>query len=124
MSHHSTKTRNPRRAKIAAVLAVAGALAVPGLASAAQSDVSIQAQQGGFFGYVHSPKQKCEQGRTVQLFKVRSGDDRLIGTDLAQPNGPDSQWFVNTNKPGSFYAHIDAKGNCAAATSPVVQAQA
>jgi hypothetical protein len=121
MSHHSTKSR---RAKIAAVLAVAGALAVPALAGAAQSDVSIQAEQGGFFGYVHSPKQNCELNRTVELFKVRAGDDKLIGTDTAQPNGPDSQWFVNTNKPGSFYAHIAKKGNCAAATSPVVQAQA
>ena len=111
------------RARIAAVVAVAGALALPALAGAAGTSVSIEAQQGGFFGYVHSSKQSCELNRQVSLYKVKNGTDRLVGTDTAQPNGPDSMWSINTNKPGSFYAQVAQKGNCAAATSPVVQSQ-
>ena len=119
----TTPRRRPSLRRVAVGLAVLGALAVPSLASAAGTSVSIEAEQGGFFGYVHSPKQTCELNRTVQLYKVRSGNDKLMGTDTAQPNGPDSQWFVNTNKSGSFYAMVPAKGNCAAATSPVVPSQ-
>jgi hypothetical protein len=103
----------------AAVLCVGGALAAPAMA-ATPTTVSIQAEQGGFFGYVHSSKQKCELNRTVELHK-RNGE--LIGTDLAQPNGPDSQWFVNTGRSGKFYAYVPATGSCAAATSPLVHSQ-
>jgi hypothetical protein len=103
----------------AAVLCVGGALASPALA-AAPTSVSIEAQQGGFFGYVHSSKQTCEYNRTVELHK-RTG--ALVGSDLAQPNGPDSQWSINTGRSGRFYVTVAAKGHCAAATSQLVHSQ-
>ena len=104
------------RKLIASVLAVTvcGALVFAGIAvaSSANTKVTIQAQQGGFFGYVHTKKsasEKCENGRKVILYKQKGSDqkpsqDSKIGTDIAQPNGPDSMWSINTDKSGKFYA--------------------
>ena len=105
---------------IVAALAVCGVVAMAGtaLASAANTSVSIHAQSGGFFGYVHSSKQaKCENGRKVALYK-QTGDnhnlrnDTKIDTDIAQPNGPDSMWSINTNRQGRFYAHVGSTPDC------------
>ena len=112
-------TKIRRTVLAAAVLCVGGAFAAPAMA-ATPTTVSIEAQQGGFFGYVHASKQKCELNRTVELHK-RNGE--LIGTDLAQPNGPDSMWSINTGRSGRFYATVAAKGHCAAATSQLVHSQ-
>ncbi len=120
------------RKLIAAVLAVAmcGALVFAGIAvaSGAKTKVTIQAQQGGFFGYVHSKKQNCEAGRKVILYKQKGSeqrprDDTKIGTDIAQPNGPDSMWSINTNKSGKFYAKAPKKPGCAAGFSDTVHSQ-
>ena len=101
-------------------LTVGGALAAPAIAEAqtTPTTVSIQAEQGGFFGYVQSSKQSCELNRTVKLHQHNGG---LIGSDLAQPNGPDSMWQIKTDRSGHFYAHVQAKGLCAAATSRLVR---
>ncbi|CAN5517965.1 hypothetical protein BH10ACT11_BH10ACT11_20640 [soil metagenome] len=111
--------RNIRNSAVA-VLAIAGVVAAPAAANAstAPTSVSIQAQVGGFFGYVHSTKSKCET-TTVTLFKANG---RKIGSDLAQPNGPDGMWSINTNGHGKFFAKVGAKNGCAAATSKTVEA--
>jgi len=123
------------RKLIAGVLAVTvcGALVFAGIAvaSGANTRVTIQAQQGGFFGFVHTRKsasEKCENGRTVILYKQKGSDqkpsqDTKIGTDIAQPNGPDSQWSINTNKSGKFYAKAPKKPGCAAGFSDTVHSQ-
>jgi hypothetical protein len=105
---------------IVAALAVCGVVAMAGiaLADAAKTRVTIEAQSGGFFGYVHSSRQeRCENGRKVGLFKQKGDHHRLrhdtkIGTDTAQPNGPDSMWSINTDKQGKFYAHVGKKPGC------------
>jgi hypothetical protein len=117
----------------AVIVALCGALVFAGiaLAHAARTKVTIQAQQGGFFGYVHtrnSAAQRCEAGRKVILFKQKGSSrdprqDKKIGTDIAQPNGPDSQWSVNTNKSGLFYAKAPRKPGCKAGYSPTVHSQ-
>ena len=101
------------RKLIAAVLAVTvcGALTFAGIAvaSGANTRVTIQAQQGGFFGFVHTKKsasEKCENGRKVILYKQKGSeqkprDDTKIGTDIAQPNGPDSSGRSTPTSPGS-----------------------
>ena len=116
-------------------LFAAGALAavVAGTAVAATggipTKVTIQAQQGGFFGYVHSSKQNpCELNRKVKLFKQTGAQqkphaDMLVGTDIAQPNGPDSMWSINTNAQGNFYARTPATSTCAAGTSKTIHSQ-
>jgi hypothetical protein len=97
---------------LAALVVSTASVAVAGTALAAgtATKVTIQHQQGGFFGYVHSADQPCEAGRVVKLYKVtgdkpKPSDDKLIGKDTAQPNGPDSMWSINTSaKHGDFYA--------------------
>jgi hypothetical protein len=120
-----------RKLSVAVVIAlVCGAVAFAGIAfaGAVRTKVTIQAQQGGFFGYVHSRKQSCEAGRKVALYRQkgsspdRSVDDK-IGTDIAQPNGPDSQWSVNTNKHGMFYAFAHRIQGCKKGMSETVRSQ-
>ena len=111
------------RATAATGLALVAALAIPTFAAGASTDLSIQAQQGGFFGFLSSPKHQCELNRKVNLYKVRHGADKKIGSDVAQPNGPDSQWSVNTNKSGKFYAKVRATDTCGKAVSQVVHSQ-
>jgi hypothetical protein len=116
---------------IVAALAVCGVVAMAGiaLADAANTRVTIEAQSGGFFGYVHSSRQeRCENGRNVGLFK-QQGDhhrprhDTKIGTDTAQPNGPDSMWSINTDKQGRFYAHVGKKPGCKSDFSKTVHSE-
>ena len=116
-----------RITKFAAVLAVA-VVAVMAIASVAfagtKTSVSIEAQQGGFFGYVHSPKQDpCELNRKVKLYKVKRSGDVKVGTDIAQPNGPDSQWSINTDLSGKFYAKVPATDKCDKAVSDTVHSR-
>ncbi len=117
------------------VLAVAacGALVFAGsaLAADAPTKVTIQAEQGGFFGYVHtknSAASQCEANRKVVLYQQTGSSQRprldtKIGSDIAQPNGPDGQWFVNTNKSGKFYAKALPKTGCLVGFSPTVHSQ-
>ena len=115
----------------AAIVAVCGPAALAGTAGAsggAATTVTIQAQQGGFFGYVKSHNQQCEAGRKVALFKEtgsvqKPSQDIKIGSDIAQPNGPHSMWSINTNKSGRFYAHVRATPGCQAAFSKTVHSQ-
>ena len=88
--------------------------------------VSIKHQSGGFFGYVHSSKQDpCELNRKVYLYKLKGNgydpkNDKLIGSDVAQPNGPDSMWSINTNaNRGDFYAFVHKTSSCSKAFSKV-----
>ncbi len=116
---------------IVAALAVCGVVAMAGiaLADAAKTKVTIEAQSGGFFGYVHSSRQeRCENGRNVGLFKQHGDHHRLrhdtkIGTDTAQPNGPDSMWSINTDKQGRFYAHVGKKPGCRSDFSRTVHSE-
>lgn len=103
-----------------AALALAAGLVAPATSSAAATTVTIEAQVGGFFGYVSSSDQNCEYNRTVTLYKVKgNGKTKAVGSDLAQPNGPDSMWSINTNKRGKFVAKVPAMGSCSAATSVI-----
>jgi len=125
---------NAKRLAAAVVgAAMCGALVFASFAIAegAKTTVTIQAEQGGFFGYVHtkrSASEKCENGRKVILYKQngstqKPSQDTKIGTDIAQPNGPDSQWNVNTNKSGKFYAKAPKKPGCATGFSETVHSQ-
>lgn len=118
-------------AVVAAAMCGALVFASMAIADAAKTKVTIQAEQGGFFGYVHtkgSASEKCENGRKVILYKQNGSDqkpsqDTKIGTDIAQPNGPDSQWFVDTTKSGKFYAKAPKKPGCATGYSDTVHSQ-
>ena len=119
-------------AVVAALVICAGLVfASIALASAAKTKVSIEAEQGGFFGFVHtkrSASEECENGRKVVLYKQKGSEqkphrDKKIGSDIAQPNGPDSQWQVSTDKSGKFYAKAPAKNGCKAGYSDTVHSE-
>ncbi len=107
-----SKKLRTRRNRVVATLAAVGLLAIPVAAFGDNATLSIEAQSSGFFGNLHSSKHSCELGRTVKLFKVSNKGDKLIGTDEAQPNGPDSMWSINTNKSGNFYAKVHKTDKC------------
>ncbi len=119
--------------RIAGVVSVlclfVGMAAVTGAREPAKTKVTIHAEAGGFFGYVHSPKQDpCELNRKVKLYKQRGSEqnrrvDKKIGTDVAQPNGPDSQWNINTNKSGKFYAFTKRVAGCKGDYSKTVHSE-
>jgi hypothetical protein len=94
----------------------------------ARTKVSIEAEAGGFFGFVHSPKHSCELNRKVKLYKQKGSEqnrrvDQKIGSDVAQPNGPDSQWNINTEKSGKFYAFTKRVSGCKGDYSKTVHSE-
>jgi hypothetical protein len=104
-----------------AALAIGAGTAIAGTSS---TSVSIEAQSIGFFGYVHSSKSSCESGRRVKLYKVkRHAKDPKVGSDIAQPNGPDSMWSINTDLSGKFYAKVPATDKCDKAVSDTVHSE-
>jgi hypothetical protein len=116
-----TRTRKTR-AVLAAVAATA--VAVTGLAgtadAATKSKVTIQAEAGGFHGYVKSSKPSCVANRTVKVYNAKTG--QAILTDTTEDDG---QW--DTGNPGirtgSYFAKVTKSPGCKAATSKTVQAQ-
>ena len=103
-------------------------VALAGVASAATSTkVTIQVEERGFSGHVKSREEEaCEAGRKVTLYKQTGRKrnprrDRKIGTDIAQPNGPDSMWSIGTDESGRFYAYVKKTARCAAAYSRTVR---
>lgn len=110
-------------------VAITGVLGVSGANAAGLTDtsVSITGNNGDYYGYVHSSKSSCEAGRTVKVYKLQGSkpkpkNDLLIGTDTAQPNGPDSMWSIGNSgyKHGKFYARTAATSHCAKALSKVI----
>lgn len=116
------------RKLIPTVLAIAacGGLVLAGTAIAADAPttVTIKAPGGDVYGTVKSPKpQKCANGRKVSVFKVKSGKDEKVGSDIAQANNNEYQW--NIGQPGvngDIYARARAIDGCEADKSPVVNA--
>jgi hypothetical protein len=123
-----------RRATIAlaACLLAAAALAVPAVAGGgAKTKVTIQAESGGFFGFVKSSNpDKCANGRKVKLYKQLGSEqdphnDQKVGSDIAQPNGDGYMWSTgNTGSHGGkFYARAGRIKGCKADNSPTIKAQ-
>ena len=111
-------------------IAVTGVLGAGSAAAAGQAEtsVSIKGNNGDYYGYVHSSKSSCESNRTVKVYKMngsnpKPANDMLIGSDTAQPNGPDGMWSIGNSgyKHGSFYARTAATPKCAKAISKVIE---
>jgi hypothetical protein len=116
------------------ILIATAAIAISGIASSgaaaatkAPTDVSIKGSNGDYYGYVHSPKSSCESNRTVNVFKMvgQSPDpssDQKIGSDTAQPNGPDGMYSIGNSgyKHGKFYAQVKKNTECQGDLSPVI----
>jgi hypothetical protein len=107
-----------------ALLAVALAVALLPSASAASASYSTQVivslKVPAFHGTLKSSKSACATGRTVKLFREKSGPDRLLGTDRSNAK---TKWSIPLGKKltsGSYYAKAPAKGNCRSAKSKVL----
>jgi hypothetical protein len=125
------------RTKGLITFALAGAcavLALPSVAGAAQSGVTIKGataiqRGGGFEGWVYSPKPgKCADGRTVKLFKQKGKkpnpkQDKKVDTAQAQKKANGKyKWEMRHYgpQPGQYYARIPKTSACQADNSPTV----
>jgi hypothetical protein len=91
----------------ALALAIPGALIGQTTANAAPASVSIAYSAKAFHGSVESSRARCERNRTVSVFKVRPGDDRLVGQDNTNRSGGYRVQEQGAN--GRFYAKVARK---------------
>ncbi len=106
-------THNHLRGRIARIVATGAAalavlVALPGAASAdTQTTVSLDPQQGGFYGYVDSPDPGCELNRTVELYRVKKNKQlKLVTSTGAVPIGERSYWSLAATKSGKYVAQV------------------
>lgn len=95
------------------------ALALPASASAATaSKVIISFKLPAFNGKVQSSKASCKKNRTVKLYRVKAGPDKLLGTDRTNKKG---KWLIPAKlKSGNYYAKAPKRGKCAADKSGIL----
>lgn len=124
------KTRFLAVAVAAAAVALTGLAGTASAAGRAPTKVLIQAESGGFFGSVKSPKLECKSERTVVLYKQlgskqRPATDEEVGMDTAQANRDGYEW--NMGNPGlhsgRYYARALPTPFCKAANSVTLRAQ-
>ncbi len=102
--------RGTRQRIFAGVIVASMALVIPmslmGQAHTFTADSRVTARYGPvvhkFLGEVFSARKVCRVERTVNLFKVRLGPDRFVGSDLTNASGV---WKIpRANPHGNFYA--------------------
>ena len=130
---NSTKVRTAIAAlaiAVTAFTAVASADAGnrrPKDAGKAETKVSIKGDNGDYYGYVKCSDGDCGPTRKVKVFKQLGSSpspkpDKEIGSDIAQPNGPDGMWSIGNSgfKHGEFYAKVGKTSLCKGATSKTI----
>ncbi|HEX5929213.1 MAG TPA: hypothetical protein VFY48_07460 [Solirubrobacterales bacterium] len=71
-----------------------------------------------FNGTVQSSKSACRKNRTVKLYRVAGGPDKLLGTDKTNKKG---KWQIPAKlKSGNYYAKTPKKGTCGADKSGIL----
>jgi len=125
-----TKIRNSLAALAVSATALAGFAAAAGAATPAPTKVLIQAESGGFFGSVKSPKLECKAERTIVVYKQLGSKqsprtDQRVAMDLAQANGDGYEWNIGNPglHTGRYYARATRTPNCAPANSVTLRAQ-
>jgi hypothetical protein len=110
----------PSRRFLLAALAFAcvSALLLPAAASAASTKVIVVYKLPAFHGKLKSPQRDCVGHRTVRLFKVSSGQDRILKTARSNADGRWATVVARNSAPaGTYYVKAVARGGCEAATS-------
>ena len=97
---------NVRRTAATLALSAAGLTAAVSPAAAGDMPVEtkliIRNSAPAFHGKVRAGDDRCVAGRKVRLFRVKPGDDKLLGKDLADGKG---YWEVpKAPKSGAYYA--------------------
>jgi hypothetical protein len=114
-----------RRSALLAVLvaSLTGALLLPAVSAAGSSystTIVVSLKFPAFHGTLKSGKSACATGRTVKLYREKSGPDKLLGTDTSNAK---TKWSIPLGKKlisGSYYAKAPAKGRCKPAKSKVL----
>lgn len=103
------------------VAALAATLLPAAFAGASNSTtIVVSLKNPAFHGTLKSSKSACATGRTVKLFREKSGPDTLLGTDKSNAK---TKWSIPIGKrltSGSYYAKAPAKGSCKPAKSKVL----
>ena len=100
-----------------AVLCTA-ALALPAAAAAAGTTVVVSLKLPAFHGKLTSSDKGCVANRTVRLFKVRSGPDKVLKSARSNGKGGWATVIARKRVPsGTYYAKAAARGKCKAGTS-------
>jgi hypothetical protein len=108
----------PLRRAFIAVLAVVMLAAAPAAAvPRAGTTVVVSLKTPAFHGTLNSSKAACKSNRTVRLFKVKRGPDRLLMTGTSNGKGKWSTPVGKQIRPGSYYVKAVARGNCKAGKS-------
>lgn len=105
---------------LAAALAVALLPAALAAGASNSTTIVVSLQNPAFHGTLKSGKSACATGRTVKLFREKSGPDTLLGTDKSNAK---TKWSIPIGKrliSGSYYAKAPAKGSCKPAKSKVL----
>jgi hypothetical protein len=126
-----TRARTVALGLAVAAIAVTALAGTAGAAGKSSTKVLIQAESGGFFGYVKSPNvQKCANGRTVVLYeqlgsKQSPSSDTPVGKDTAQANNDGYQWNIGGGEltEGRYYARALPTPQCKPANSVTLKAQ-
>ena len=110
-----------------ALVGIVGLFGASTAAASGDTKVTIKGDNGDYYGYVKSADQDCELNREVKVYemlgsKPKPKQDNEIGSDTAQPNGPDSMWSIGNSgyKDGYFYAKVKKYGDCDADISKVI----
>lgn len=111
-------------ARLSALLIAALAVTLLPAALAAgagnSTTIVVSLKNPAFHGTLKSGKSACATGRTVKLFREKSGPDKLLGTDKSNAK---TKWSIPIGKrliSGSYYAKAPAKGSCKPAKSKVL----
>jgi hypothetical protein len=110
-----------RRPMLLAVLTIVvlmlGVAAGPAAAAKrAGTTVVISLKVPAFHGTLGSTK-ACKSGRTVRLYKVKGGPDKLLKRGTSNKKGKWSTPIGKKVPPGSYYVKAVARGNCKAGKS-------
>ncbi len=125
-----TRIRKTIAALAVTVTALSGFAGMASAAGKAPTKVLIQAESGGFFGYVKSPKLACKSERTIVLYKQLGSkqnprNDQRVGMDLAEANGDGYMWDMGNPglHSGRYYARATHTPRCRPASSVTLHAQ-
>lgn len=105
---------------VVALLAIASLQSTAAGATRYRTTVVVSFKLPAFHGTLKSPKASCAKRRTVKLYKVRPGPDRVLKRGTSNSKG---RWTTPIGNPvpsGSYYVRASYRGNCRAAKSSVV----
>jgi hypothetical protein len=106
----------PFAALLIVLLTLTVAVAPATAAKRAGTNVVVSLKTPAFHGTLGSTK-ACKSGRTVRLFKVKGGPDKLLKTGKSNAKGKWSTPIGKRIPGGSYYVKAVARGNCKAGKS-------